>query len=74
MGTFDIPTPINYICTTSVGKNICTIVDRFDLCIILSQDEPDVPLSVVEGAYQAIFDDIVDSIMTPPISEESNEV
>ena len=31
------------------------------------------PLSTEEVAYQAIFDVVVDSIMTPPVSEESDE-
>ena len=30
MGTFDLPAPINYIGSTSVGKSIATIVDRID--------------------------------------------
>ena len=30
MGTFDLPAPINYIGSTSVGKSIATLVDRTD--------------------------------------------
>ena len=30
-------------------------------------------LSTVEATYQAIFDDTSDSILTPPLSEESDE-
>ena len=30
MGTFDLPTPINYIGSTSVGNSIATVVDRTD--------------------------------------------
>ena len=30
MGTFDIPDPINYLGSTSVGKSIATVVDRTD--------------------------------------------
>ena len=31
MGTFDIPAPINYIGSTSVGKSIAMVVDRIYL-------------------------------------------
>ena len=30
MGTFDIPAPINYLGSTSVGKSIATVVNRTD--------------------------------------------
>ena len=30
MGTFDLPSPINYIGSTSVGNSIATVVDRTD--------------------------------------------
>ena len=30
MGTFDIPTPIKYIGSTSVGNSIAMVVDRTD--------------------------------------------
>ena len=30
METFDLPTPINYIGSTSVGRAIATVVDRTD--------------------------------------------
>ena len=73
MWTFDIPAPINYLGLTSVGKNITTIVDRIDLWVLPSQEEPQVPLLAAQVTYQAIFDAIVDSIMTPPVLEESDE-
>ena len=40
MGTFDMVAPINYLGTMSVGKNICTVVDRTDPWVLPSQDEP----------------------------------
>ena len=46
MGTFDMLAPINYLGTTSVGKNVCTIVGRNDLWVPPLQDEHDVPLLV----------------------------
>ena len=54
MGTFDLPAPINYIGSTSVGKSIATVVHRTDPWVLPSPHEPEVPLSVVEVAYQAI--------------------
>ena len=36
MGTFDMPTPINYLGMTSVGNKICTIVDRNDPWVLPS--------------------------------------
>ena len=30
MGTFNIPTPINYLGSTSVGKSIATVGDTMD--------------------------------------------
>ena len=54
MGTFDLPAPINYIGSTSVGKSIAMVVDRTDPWVLPSHHEPEVPLSVVEVAYQAI--------------------
>ena len=65
MGAFDMPAPINYLGTISVGNNICTIVDRTDLWVLRSQDEPDVPLPTTDVSYQAIFDATIDSILTP---------
>ena len=74
MGTFDIPTPINYLGSTSVGKSIATVVDRTDPWVLPSHQEPQVPLSAVEVAYQAIVNAIVDPIRTPSIvSQESDE-
>ena len=57
MGTFDIPTSINYLGSTSV--------DRTDPWVLPSRHEPQVPLSTVEVGYQYIVDTTVDSIMTP---------
>ena len=50
MGTFDLPAPINYIGSTSVGKSIATVVDRTDPWVLPSHNEPEVPLSVAEVA------------------------
>ena len=41
MGTFDLPAPINYIGSTSVGKSIATIVDRTDPWVLPSHHEPE---------------------------------
>ena len=62
MGTFDLPAPINYIGSTSVGKSIATIVDRTDPWVLPSPHELEVPLSTVEVAYQAITQNTVDPI------------
>ena len=47
MGTFDLPAPVNYIGSTSVGRSIATVVDRTDPWVLPSPHEPDVPLSVM---------------------------
>ena len=73
MGTFDLHAPIKYLGTTSVGKKICTFVDRNDPWVLPSQEEPSVPFATTEVAYQAIFDATVDFISTPYILEESDE-
>ena len=74
MGTFDLPAPINYIGSTSVGKSIATVVDRTDPWVLPSPIEPEVFLSVVEVAYQAIINTTVDPISVPPtVSEEPTE-
>ena len=65
MGTFDFPAPINYIGSTSVGRFIAMVVDRTDPWVLPSQHEPEVPLSVVEVAYQAIIHTIIDPISIP---------
>ena len=62
MGTFDLPAPINYIGSTIVGKSIATVVDRTDPWVLSSPHEPEVPLSVVEVAYQAISNTTVDLV------------
>ena len=75
MGTFDLPAPINYIGSTSVGKSIATVVDRTDPWVLPTHHEPEVPLLVVEVAYQAITQTIVDPIRVPlSVSEELEEV
>ena len=75
MGTFDLPASINYIGSTSVGKSIATVVDRTDPWVLPSHHEPEVPLSVMEVAYQAITQTFVDPILVPLIvSEEPEEV
>ena len=67
MGTFDIPAPINYLGSTSVGKSIAIVVDRIDPWVLPSHHESQVPLSAVEVAYQVVFNAIADSIVTPYI-------
>ena len=62
MGTFDFPTPVNYIGSTSVGKSIASVVDRTDPWILPTPQEPEVPLSAVEVAYQAITQATADPI------------
>ena len=75
MGTFDLPAPINYIGSTSVGKSIATVVDRNDPWFLSSPHESEVPLSVVEVAYQAITKTTIDPIPDPPtVSEDLEEV
>ena len=64
MGTFDIPAPVNYIGSTSVGRSIATVVDRIAPWVLPSPHEPKVPLSVVEVAYQAITQTTVDPSRT----------
>ena len=74
MGTFDIPTPINYISSTSVGNSIATVVDRTDPWVLPSHHEPEVPLSIAEVGYQAIIHTVVDPILVPlTVSEEPEE-
>ena len=73
MGTFDLPTPINYIGSTSVGKSIAMVVDRTDPWVLPSPQEPKVPFLEVEVAYQAITQTIVDPIPDPLIVLEDLE-
>ena len=73
MGTFDLPALINYIGSTSVGKSIATVVNRTDP-FLPSHHELEVPLSVVEVAYQAITQTTVDPFSVPlTVSEELEE-
>ena len=51
MGTFDIPAPVLYISSTTVGNSIDSMVDRTDPWVLPTPQEPEVPLSVVEVAY-----------------------
>ena len=75
MGTFDLLAPINYIGSTSVGKSIATVVDRTDPWVLPTHHEPEVPLSTVEVAYQAITQTTIDPIPIPLlVSEEVEEV
>ena len=74
MGTFDIPAPINYLGSTSVGKSIVMVVDRTDPWVLPSHHESKVPLSATEVAYQAIVHTVVDSISFPlTVSKEPKE-
>ena len=36
MGTFDMHAPINYLGSMSVGKNISTVVDKIEPCVLPS--------------------------------------
>ena len=75
MGTFDLPSPINYIGSTSVGNSIATVVDRTDPWVILTHHEPKVPLLVVEVAYQAITQTTINPILVPlSVSKELEEI
>ena len=75
MGTFDIPTLINYIGSSSVGKSIAMVVDRTDPWVLPSPHESEVPLSAVEVAYQAITKTTVDPVPDPlTVSEDVEEV
>ena len=50
------------------------VVDRTDTWVLPSRHEPEVPLSTVEVAYQAIIHTIVDPILVPlTVSEELEE-
>ena len=75
MGTFDLPTPVNYICSTSVGKSIAMVVDRTDPWVLPTPHEPEVPLSEMEVSYQAITQATADPISYPlTVSEDLEEV
>ena len=75
MATFDLPTSINYIGSTSVGMSIATVVDRTDPWVLPSPHKPEVPLSVVEVAHQAIAQTTVDLVLDPlTVSEDLEEV
>ena len=67
MGTFDILAPIDYLGSTSVWKSIAAIVDRIDPWVLPSHHEPEVPLSAMEVAYQAIIHTTIDPIPVPLI-------
>ena len=74
MGTFDIPTPINYLGSMSVGNSIVTLVDRTNPWVLHTCHDPQVPLSAMEVAYQDIVNTTVDPILIPlTVSEESKE-
>ena len=74
MGTFDIPVPINYLGSTSVGKSIATVGDKTNPWVLPSRHEPEVPLLAVQVAYQAIVNTTVDLVLVPPtVSEELEE-
>ena len=73
MGTFDLPAPINYIGSTSVGKSIAMVVNRTDPWVLPTHHEPEVPLSAVEVAYQAIIQTTIDSILVPLIVSKELE-
>ena len=74
IGTFDIPSLINYLASTSVGNSIATVVDRIDPWVLPSHHEPEVPLSAAELDYQAIIHTIVDPIPVPlTVSEKLEE-
>ena len=62
MGTFNILALINYLGSTSVGKSIAMVSDRTDPWVLPSHHDPEVPLSAVEVAYQAIVNTTIDPI------------
>ena len=75
MGTFDIPAPVLYIGSTTVGKSIDSVVDRTDPWVLPTPQEPKVPLSAVEVAYQAITQTTIDPILDPlTVSDDLEEV
>ena len=75
MGTFDLPTLINYVGSTSVGNSIAMFVDRTGLWVLHSPHELEVPLLVVEVAYQDINQTTIDPIPDPlTVSEDLEEV
>ena len=65
MGTFDLQALVNYIGSTTVGKSIATVVNRTDPWVLPTPHEPQVPLSAMEVAYQAITEATVDPIPDP---------
>ena len=71
MGTFDIPAPINYLGSMSVGKSIMTVVNRTNPSLLLTYHEPQVPLSKVEVARQVVLNATAYSIVTPSTSQRS---
>ena len=74
MGTFNILASINYLVSTSVGNSIAMVFDRIDPWVLPSHHEPEVPLSVVEVAYQAIIHTTIDPVLVPlTVSEEQEE-
>ena len=73
MGLVDIPAPINYIGSTSVGKYMAMVVDRNDPWVLPSHHEPEVPLSAAEVAYQVITQTTVDPFSVPLIVSEELE-
>ena len=75
MGMFDFPTTVNYIGSTSVGKSIASVVDRTDPWVLPTPHEPEVPLSTVEVAYQALTQATVNPISDPiTVSDNLEEV
>ena len=73
MGTFNIPALIDYLGYTSVGKSTATIVDRMDPWVLPSYYEHEVPLLIVEVAYQAIINTTIDLVFVPPIVSKEIE-
>ena len=43
MGTFDLPSSVNYIGSSSVGRSIAMVVDRTDPWVLPSPHKPEVP-------------------------------
>ena len=75
MGTFDLPASVNYIGSTTVGKSIATVGDRTDPWVLPTPHEPEVPLSAVGVAYQAITQAAADPIPDPlTVSDDLEEV
>ena len=75
MGNFNIPSPVNYLGSTFIGKSVETVVDKIDPLVPTSRNELEVPSSAVDVTCQDIVDTSADPIMTLSlVSGELDEV